>query len=155
MSSRMWLPAALCLSSLVLSTHGRDRVSLRRSNDHTGHCQYTFTVDNPAEASCPGASGGPEMEGVKSHLTLLEALISSILGGEGAGGEGLQAGGDKALQDAYSQAMGEKSQLQEDREQLNRQVQELQRRMDELIVGAETLRQTPCHQSQATGSGLP
>uniref|UniRef100_A0A8C7RUD3 Myocilin n=1 Tax=Oncorhynchus mykiss TaxID=8022 RepID=A0A8C7RUD3_ONCMY len=28
-----------------------DRVSLRRSNDHTGRCQYTFTVDNPAEAS--------------------------------------------------------------------------------------------------------
>uniref|UniRef100_A0A8C7RUA5 Myocilin n=1 Tax=Oncorhynchus mykiss TaxID=8022 RepID=A0A8C7RUA5_ONCMY len=27
------------------------RVSLRRSNDHTGRCQYTFTVDNPAEAS--------------------------------------------------------------------------------------------------------
>uniref|UniRef100_A0A8C7H0C8 Myocilin n=1 Tax=Oncorhynchus kisutch TaxID=8019 RepID=A0A8C7H0C8_ONCKI len=49
----MWLPqnvVALCLSCLVLSTHGRDRVSLRRSNDHTGRCQYTFTVDNPAEA---------------------------------------------------------------------------------------------------------
>ncbi|XP_024248003.1 LOW QUALITY PROTEIN: myocilin-like [Oncorhynchus tshawytscha] len=50
----MWLPqnvVALCLSCLVLSTHGRDRVSLRRSNDHTGRCQYTFTVDNPDEAS--------------------------------------------------------------------------------------------------------
>uniref|UniRef100_A0A8C7H1Z5 Myocilin n=1 Tax=Oncorhynchus kisutch TaxID=8019 RepID=A0A8C7H1Z5_ONCKI len=54
LSPRMWLPqnvVALCLSCLVLSTHGRDRVSLRRSNDHTGRCQYTFTVDNPAEAS--------------------------------------------------------------------------------------------------------
>uniref|UniRef100_A0A4W5PE30 Myocilin n=1 Tax=Hucho hucho TaxID=62062 RepID=A0A4W5PE30_9TELE len=111
MSSRMWLPVALCLS-----------FSLQRSNYHTGRCQYTFTVDNPAKASCPGASGGPEMEGVKSHTT---------------GGPDQQDAGRRG-----SRGRG-KSQLQEDKEQLNRQVQELQRRMDELIVEAETLRQTP------------
>ncbi|CAB1326462.1 unnamed protein product [Coregonus sp. 'balchen'] len=151
----MWLQVALCLSCLVLGSKSQDRASLRRSNDHTGRCQYSFTVDNPAEASCSGASGGPEMEGVKSRLTLLEALVSRLLGGEGAGGEGPGAGGDKTIQEAYSQAMGDKSQLQEDKEQLNRQVQGLQRMVDELSVEAETLRQRPCHQPQAAGAGLP
>ncbi|CAB1317266.1 unnamed protein product, partial [Coregonus sp. 'balchen'] len=149
-----WLPVALCLSCLVLSTHGQDRASLRRSNDNTGRCQYTFTVDNPAEASCPGARGGPEMEGVvSSHTT--GGPGQQAAGRRGSRGRGATAGGDKAIQEVYSQAMGEKSPLHEDKEQLNRQVQELQRRVDELSVEAETLRQTPCHQSQAAGAGLP
>ncbi|CDQ83739.1 unnamed protein product [Oncorhynchus mykiss] len=151
----MWLQVTLGLSYLVLSSQSQDSASLRRSNDHTGRCQYTFTVDNPAEASCSGTSEGPDMEVVKSRLTLLEALVSRLLVGKGAGGEGPGGGGDKTIQEAYSQAMRDKSQLQGDKEQLNRQVQELQRRVDELSAAAETLRQRPCHQHQATGAGLP
>ncbi|XP_010888607.1 myocilin [Esox lucius] len=150
----MWLDLALCLSCLVLSAHGQDRAPLPHSSNHTGKCLYTFMVDNPAQASCPGATGDPEMEGVKSRLTLLEALVNRLLGDKGAGGEGARPGGDKTTQAACFQAMGEKSQLQEDKKQLNRKVQELQKRVDKLSLEAETLKQRPCHQPQAAGVGL-
>lgn len=152
----MWLHASvLFLSCLVLGSQsqGQDQASLRRSNDHSGRCQYTFTVASPEESSCPGGSVGPEMEGVVSRLTLLEAMVSQLVGeGEGASGTGAEAGA-KGLQEAYTQVMGEKNQLQQDKEQLSRQVQELQRRLNKLSLEAESLRQKPCHQTPGGAGG--
>ncbi|XP_062336841.1 myocilin-like [Osmerus eperlanus] len=141
----MWLLVAMCLTCLMLCSQGQDRASLQRSSDNDGRCQYTFTVDSPAEASCPGVHGGPELEGIRSRLTLLEALVSRLVGGERAEAEG-------GLQESCSP--GEKNQLLQDKEQLDRQVQELQRRVDEMSLEAETLRQRPCHQPQAPGGPL-
>ncbi|KAM3866305.1 myocilin-like [Diretmus argenteus] len=151
----MWLQVSvLYLSCLMLAsqTRGEDRASLRRSNDRNARCQYTFTVASPEESSCPGGSGGPEMEGVVTRLTLLEALVSRLVaGGEEDAGTRLGADGAEVLQEAYAQVMGEKKQLQQDKEHLNRQVQELQRRVVELSLEAETLRKEPCQQTRPSG----
>ncbi|XP_070701469.1 myocilin-like [Pempheris klunzingeri] len=134
----------LCLSCLTLSSlsQAQDQASLHRSNDHAGRCHYTFSVASPEESSCPGGSTKPEIDGVLSRLTLLEALVSRLIAGVDGGQEGLQ--------DAYSQVTGEKNQLQQDKERLNRQVQELQRRLDELSQEAESLRQKPCQQTHTS-----
>ncbi|XP_030630681.1 myocilin-like [Chanos chanos] len=130
----MWMKVILLVSSLVLASEGQSRATFQRGNDHSGRCQYTFTVDSPAEASCASANRGPEMENVKSRLTLLEVMVSRVLGGGGSGG--------RAMVDA--QVVLERDQLQQDKEQLNRQVQELQRRVEELTVETGRLRDQPC-----------
>ncbi|KAM3603960.1 uncharacterized protein V6R79_004619 [Siganus canaliculatus] len=142
----------LCLSCLALcsQTQHQDRASLRRSNDHTGRCQYTFTVASPEESSCPGSSTKSEMDGVLSRVTLLEALVSRLIAGVD-GSAGVEAVVEDGLQEAYSQVTGERNQLQEDKERLNRQVQELQRRLEELSEEAESLRQKPCLQTHTSG----
>ncbi|KAI3375222.1 hypothetical protein L3Q82_021714 [Scortum barcoo] len=149
----MWLQTSLlCLSFIILSIQAQDQASLRRSNDHTGRCQYTFTVASPEEASCPGSSTKPETDGVLSRLTLLEALVSRLIAGADVdAGTGVGANGEEGLQEAYSQVTGERNQLQQDKERLNRQVRELQRRLDELSQEAESLRQRPCQQTHTSG----
>lgn len=148
---RMWFHVSiLCLSCLSLATqsHGEDQASLHHSNDQNGRCQYTFTVASPKETTCPGSSGKPEMEGVLSRLTLLEALVSRLIAEkEGDGRPGAEADGEGDLRDAYSQVTGERNQLQQEKERLSRQIQELQRNVAELSLEAENLRQKPCQQT--------
>lgn len=144
----------LCLSCLTLASQSQaqDQASLRRANDQAGRCHYTFTVASPEESSCPGGSVKPEMDGVLSRLTLLEALVSRLIAGtDGSADTGVEADGEVGLQEAYSQVTGERNQLQQDKERLNRQVQELQRRLDELSQEAESLRQRPCQQAHTSG----
>lgn len=148
----MWLHVSLlCLFYLTLpsQSQAQDRASFRRSNDPTGRCQYTFTVASPNEPSCPGSSAKPEIDGVLSRLTLLEALVSRAIGGVD-GGTTSEAGAnnEEGLQEAYAQVTEEKNQLQQDKERLNRQVQELQKRLDELSQETENLRKKPCLQTQ-------
>ncbi|XP_040000383.1 myocilin-like [Xiphias gladius] len=151
----MWLQASLlCLSCLTLSSQsqGEDQASLHLSNDPTGRCQYTFTVASPGESTCPGSSVKPVMDGVLPRLTLLEALVSRLIGGsDGGTGTGIKSDGEEGLQEAYAQATGERNQLQQDKERLNRQIQELQRRVSELSQEAESLRQKPCQQTHTSG----
>ncbi|XP_034558381.1 myocilin-like [Notolabrus celidotus] len=151
----MWLQGFyLCLSCLTLSTvsQTQDRASLHRSNDHAGRCQYTFSVASPQESSCPGSNVKPEMDGVLSRLTLLEALVSRLIAGQDGDVEtGVTANDEEGLQEAFSQVTGERNQLQEDKSRLNRQVQELQRRLEELSQEAENLRQKPCQQTHILG----
>lgn len=152
----MWLQVSvLYLSCLVLTSQsqGDDRASLRRSNNHNGKCQYTFTVASPEESSCLGGSAGPEMEGALSRLSLLEALVSRLVAGGEEGDSGTRVGSnsEEGLQEAYSQVTAERDQLQKHTEQLNIQLQELQKRLEELSQEAETLRQTPCPQRQTSG----
>ncbi|XP_028283703.1 myocilin-like [Parambassis ranga] len=146
----MWLQVSVIYLSCLLLTcqsQTQDQASLSRSNDPTGHCLYTFTVASPSKSSCPGTSTKPEIDGVLSRLTLLEALVSQLIAGVDRGTEiGVGSNDEKGLQEAYSQVTGERNQLQQDKERLNRQVQELQKRLDELNQEAETLRQKPCQQ---------
>ncbi|XP_061095522.1 myocilin isoform X1 [Conger conger] len=142
----MWLQVAVCLSCLLLGGQGQERAAFYRSNDRNSRCQYTFTVASPAESSCPTAVGGAEMDSLKSRLTLLESLVSRLVGGD-AGAVG--AVPDAGLQEAYTQAMGENSQLQRDKERLDRQVQELQRRVEEQRQETERLLARPCQAPSA------
>ncbi|XP_018608862.2 myocilin-like [Scleropages formosus] len=141
---------ALCLFCLLASIPAQDRASFRRSNDRSGRCQYSFTVDSPTEASCPGP-GGADIQALQSRLTLLEALVSRLAGGEtGTGTMGKQA----ALQEKYAQVAAERTRLQRDKERLDAQVQELQGRLSELQLEAQRLRAKPCQLSSSPGGSL-
>ncbi|KAG7487724.1 hypothetical protein MATL_G00026460 [Megalops atlanticus] len=148
----MWLQVALCLSCLLLGSQGQERAAFHRTNDRTGRCQYTFTVASPTEASCPTVGGGPEVEALKSRLTLLEALVNRLVGGEAGAAAG--AGPDRGLREAYVQVMEEKTQLQRDKQRLDRQVQDLQRRLEELRQETERLRARPCQQPPPPSASL-
>lgn len=122
----MWIPLVTCLCCLLASSRGQERASFRRGNDQRGRCQYSFTVESPMEASCP-AAGGPELEGVKSRLALLEALVGRLTGA------------------------GESTQLREEKERLERQVQELQGQLGGLRQEVERLRARPCQTASSAG----
>ncbi|XP_022049165.2 myocilin-like [Acanthochromis polyacanthus] len=151
----MWFRASLlCLSCFALFSHiqAQDRASLHRSKDSTGRCQYTFTVVSPEESTCPGSSTKPEIDGVLSRLTLLEALVSRVIAGQDGGtSSGVGPKDEEGLQEAYSQVTEERNQLQQDKERLNTQVQDLQRKLAELRQEAESLRQNPCQQTHTSG----
>uniref|UniRef100_A0A667YVR6 Myocilin n=1 Tax=Myripristis murdjan TaxID=586833 RepID=A0A667YVR6_9TELE len=117
-------------------------------NDRSGRCHYTFSVPSPTEASCP-QSGGPEVEGLKARLGLLEVLVSRLTGGEmgvpGAGaGTVSQNAQSSQLQQALNQAVGERNLLQGEKERLERELEGLQRRMEEMRRETERLRNRPC-----------
>lgn len=137
----MFLLLCVCLGSMLLGSEAQERASLWRGNDRGGRCQYTFTVPSPSETSCPqtASAGGPEMEGLKARLSLLEVLVTRLTGGEEAG-PGPQTG----LQEALAQAEGEKSVLKGEKERLAREVELLQRRMEDMKRETERLRSRPC-----------
>ncbi|XP_054625539.1 myocilin-like [Dunckerocampus dactyliophorus] len=140
----MWLHVAfLCLSFLTLASQlqAEDRASLRRSSDAAGRCQYTFTVASPEESSCTGGNGRPEMEGVLSRLTLLEALVSRLIAGADTRRD-IGAEVEVGFQENFSHLTGERNQLRQDKDRLNRQVQDLQARVTELSQEADSLRQS-------------
>ncbi|TRY77641.1 hypothetical protein DNTS_005789 [Danionella cerebrum] len=138
--------AFLWISCLLIGTQAQSSPSFHRGNTGSGRCQYTFTVDSPAEASCPSAGSNPEMEALKSRLGLLEALVASLVGGEAMQGSPKGSASQSGLQDSYNQVMKEKAQLQKEKQRLDRQVQDLQQRMEELRQEAEKLRSRPCAQ---------
>ncbi|XP_036453472.1 myocilin-like isoform X2 [Colossoma macropomum] len=134
----MWVHLAVFVCWLVLGGQGQDRASFRRSGDRNGRCQYTFTVDSPVESSCRSSIGGPEAENLSARLTLLEAVVSRVLGAEGL---------TEAAREAAD--VQETRRLVQDKEQLDRQVQELRRRVEELTMETEKLREKPCPLVQA------
>ncbi|KAM6963236.1 myocilin [Aplochiton taeniatus] len=141
----MFLLLCVCVCTLLLGGEAQDRATLLRGNDRSGRCQYTFTVPSPAESSCP-QTGGPEMEGLKARLSLLEVLVARLTGremGAGGAGSGPQLTG---LQEALAQARGEKSLLQGEKERLQQDMEGLQRRVEEMRRETEKLRNKPCPQ---------
>ncbi|XP_064189639.1 myocilin isoform X1 [Anguilla rostrata] len=143
----MWLQVAVCLSCLLLGAQGQ--ATFLRANDRSGRCQYSFTVASPAEDSCPTAGGGPEMEALRSRLTVLESLVSRLVSGDAGAAGAARAAPDAGLPEAYTRVMGEKSQLQQDKERLGRQVQVLQRRAEEQRLEVERLLAKPCQPPSA------
>ena len=151
----MWLQVSfICLPFLTLFHHSQaqDQASLSLSNDPTGRCHYTFTVESPKESSCSGGSTKPEIDGILSRITLLEALVSRLMaGGDRSAGAGGRGDGEENLLEAHSQVTREKNQLQQDKERLSRQVHELQSTLAELSQEVESLRQRPCQQNHTSG----
>nr|XP_020487559.1 myocilin [Labrus bergylta] len=139
----MFLLLLLSLCALLLEGHAQDRAALWRGNDRAGRCQYTFTVQSPTETSCPQA-GGPELEGLKARLSLLEVLVSRLSGGDAGGPQGAGSRGQPELRDALSKAVGERNLLQGEKERLEQELQGLQRRMEEMMRETERLRSRPC-----------
>ncbi|XP_076873352.1 myocilin [Brachyhypopomus gauderio] len=143
----MWFLAVLWVSGLLVGARAQGSASLWRGNDRSGRCQYSFTVDSPAEASCPSPGSSPEMESLKTRLALLEVLVARVAGGEVGPSETQQPGAQAGLREAYTQALGEKAKLQREKDRLVQRVEELQRRVEELQQEAERLRSRPCAQA--------
>ncbi|MCJ8731215.1 hypothetical protein PDJAM_G00196860 [Pangasius djambal] len=126
----MWTSFAVFVFWLVVDVQGQDRASFRRSNDRYSRCQYTFTVDSPVESSCPSTM---EAENLSARITLLEAVVSRVLGAE--------AVTEAVRTPAVTEEM---RQLLQEKEQLDGQVKVLQRRVEELTMETEKLREKPC-----------
>lgn len=119
-----------------------------RGNDRGGRCLYTFTVPSPAEASCP-QTAGPEVEGLKARLGVLEAMVSQLVGGAAAGspqraGAGAGAASQPQLQEALNRAVGERNLLQGEKRRLEQEMERVQRRMEEMRRETERLRDRQC-----------
>ncbi|KAL1769715.1 myocilin [Sigmodon hispidus] len=87
---------------------GARTAQLRKANDRSGRCQYTFTVASPIESSCPrddqamsaiqdlqrdSSIQHAELQSTKVRLSSLENLLHQMTSGQGAGTqipEGLQ-----------------------------------------------------------------
>lgn len=126
----MWMKVAVFMFWLFVDAQGQNRASVRRSHDRYGGCQYTFTVDSPVESSC---SSTIETENLSARITLLEAVVSRVLGAEVV----TEAPGTPAGTEDVRQ-------LLQDKEQLDEQVKELQRRVEELTMEVEKLQEKPC-----------
>ncbi|XP_023280005.1 myocilin [Seriola lalandi dorsalis] len=137
----MWPLLLVCVCGLLLPADAQDRASLWRGNDRGGRCQYTFTVPSPVESSCP-QTAGPEVEGLKARLGLLEALVSRLTAGDTGGPR--TAGAESGLQEALNRVVGERNLLQGEKERLERELGGLQRRMEEMRRETEKLRNRPC-----------
>ncbi|NWU71566.1 MYOC protein, partial [Pterocles burchelli] len=82
---------------LALGCRG-EPASLRRGDDSSGRCTYSFTVASPVEAGCPEAGGVSELRAELAALaTRLSRLESRERGTGGSGPRGGEAGG---LQDS-------------------------------------------------------
>ncbi|XP_033937906.1 myocilin [Pseudochaenichthys georgianus] len=133
----------LCTSGLLLRGDAQDRAALWRGDDRSGRCQYTFSVPSPTEASCP-QTGGPEVEGLKARLSLLEVLVSRLTGGDTGGPQGATARDQTELHQSLNRVTGERNLLQGEKERLEQELEGLQRRMEEMRREAERLRNKPC-----------
>ncbi|KAJ4943804.1 hypothetical protein JOQ06_006298 [Pogonophryne albipinna] len=131
----------LCTSGLLLRGDAQDRAALWRRDDRNGRCQYTFSVPSPTEASCP-QTGGPEVEGLKARLSLLEVLVSRLTGGDTGGPQGATARDQTELHQSLNRVTGERNLLQGEKERLEQELEGLQRRMEEMR--RERLRNKPC-----------
>ncbi|XP_061594041.1 myocilin [Cololabis saira] len=142
----MFLLLFLSVCGLLLRGDAQDRASVWRGNDRSGRCHYSFTVPSPTEASCPQV-GGPELDGLKARLSLLEVQVSRLSGGQAQPSGGQQGAGAKApsqLQEELNQALGERSLLRGEKQRLERELEGLQRRMEEMRTETERLRNKPC-----------
>eukprot|EP00064_Thunnus_orientalis_P013417 superscaffoldBa00002180_g13456 len=139
----MFLLLSLCLCGLLLRGDAQDRAALWKGNDRGGRCQYTFSVPSPIEASCP-QTGGPEVEGLKTRLNLLEVLVSRLTGGQTGGPQGTGAKAQAELQEALNRAVGERNLLRGEKERLEKELEGLQRRMEDMRRETEKLRNKPC-----------
>lgn len=133
----------LCTSGLLLRGDAQDRAALWRGDDRSGRCQYTFSVPSPTEASCP-QTGGPEVEGLKARLSLLEVLVSRLTGGDTGGAQGATARDQTELHQSLNRVTGERNLLQGEKERLEQELEGLQRRMEEMRRETERLRNKPC-----------
>ncbi|CAL9695676.1 unnamed protein product [Knipowitschia caucasica] len=139
----MFLFAVLCTCGLFMQGEAQDRAAMWRGNDRSGRCQYTFSVPSPSETSCP-QNGGPEMEGLKARLSLLEVLVARLSGGETDTPPSTHSKAHKDLQDSLNRAIGERNLLQGEKARLERELEGLQGRVEEMRRETERLRSKPC-----------
>lgn len=114
-----------------------------RGNDRGGRCLYTFTVPSPVEASCP-QTAGPEVEGLKARLGVLEAMVSQLVAGGERNPQRAGATSQPELQEALKRAVGERNLLQGEKRRLEQEMERVQRLMEEMRRETERLKDRQC-----------
>ncbi|XP_069497349.1 myocilin [Ambystoma mexicanum] len=167
----------LLLLCACLSWHAlASTVHLRRANDRTGRCTYTFTVPSPQETSCPdpGQSGSTvqelqreqssqraELGVLTTRLGLLEKLVDQLHGGQGVSAQALQTElealrKEKAQREAqasraeasYRDLLREKAALEEEKRRLEREKDGLGKSLEASGQEVARLRQSQCPQAR-------
>nr|XP_027790675.1 myocilin [Marmota flaviventris] len=119
----------LLLACLAWGTGART-AQLRKANDRSGRCQYTFSVASPSESSCPeqgqamsaiqdlqrdSSTQRADLQSTIARLSSLENLLNQLTLGQAAGPQGTQEG-----------LQGELGTLRKERDQLETQTRELE-----------------------------
>lgn len=126
----------LLLACLVWGLGART-AQLRKANDRSGRCQYTFSVASPNESSCPeqgqamsaiqdlqrdSSAQRADLESTKARLRSLESLVHQLTLDEAAG--------PSATQEGLQRELGA---LRREREQLESQNRELEASYSNLL----------------------
>ncbi|XP_065602769.1 myocilin isoform X1 [Cyrtonyx montezumae] len=144
-----WLPLLL-VGGLALSARGDPAALLRRDNDASGRCTYTFTVASPGEASCPEAGGVAQL---RAELAALTARLSRLEGAGGMGGSGPRGadvssvwsrGPQRAAPGGCEELQRAVERLEEDKGRLEREKEELGRRLESSTQEIARLRAARC-----------
>lgn len=132
---------------------GAGAAQLRKANDRSGRCQYTFTVASPNESSCPmedqatsaiiqdlqrdSRSQQADLESTKARLSSLESLLHQLTLGRTAGTQKAQEG-----------LQGQLSALRRERDQLETQARELEVAYNNLLRDKSALEEEKRHLEQ-------
>lgn len=179
------MPAVqLLLLGCLLWGEGARSAQLRKADDQSGQCQYTFSVASPAEASCPeqgqamsaiqdlqrdSSSQRADLERTKARLGSLEGLLRQLTGAPAAGpSEGPPRELDtlmrereqlesqaRELETAYGHLLRDKEVLEEERRRLGAENEDLARRLESSSQEIERLRRGPCPQARSTSPDVP
>ncbi|NXR10601.1 MYOC protein, partial [Semnornis frantzii] len=139
-----------------------EKAFLRRADDSTGRCTYSFSVASPVEAACPDAGGVPELRAELASLAArLSRLESRERGMGGSGPRGNEAGDTwdpqqtssaARLEAAYSELLRVKSRLEEEKVRLEKEKEELGRRLESSAQEITRLRANRCAAVSGAGS---
>ncbi|XP_072199071.1 myocilin isoform X2 [Excalfactoria chinensis] len=138
-----WLSLLLLAGGLAPSARGDPLALLRRHNDGSGRCTYSFTVASPGEASCPEAGGVAQL---REELAALTARLSRLEGAGGAGGSGPRGADLSGVWPRGTQraAPGGCEELRRDKERLEEEKGRLEREKEELAQEIARLRAARC-----------
>nr|XP_008505472.1 PREDICTED: myocilin-like [Equus przewalskii] len=116
---------------------GARTAQLRKANDRSGRCQYTFSVASPSESSCPeegqavsaiqdlqrdSSTQRADLESIKARLSSLEGLVHRLTSDQAAGPLETQEGLQRELDT-----------LRRERDQLETQTRELETAYSNLL----------------------
>lgn len=177
------MPAAQLLLLACLLGVGARTAQLRKANNQSGRCQYTFSVVSPTEASCPeqgqamsaiqdlqrdSSAQREDLEATKARLTSLEGALRRLTLGQVAEPSEAEQGQldtltrereqletqTRELEAANSNLLRDQSVLEEEKRQLRAENEDLARRLESSSQEIERLRRGQCLQAHSSSQDM-
>ncbi|KAF0877417.1 myocilin [Crocuta crocuta] len=175
------MPAVrLLLVACLVWGLGARTAQLRKANDRSGRCQYTFSVASPNESSCPeqgqatatiqelqrdSRAQRADLESAKARLGSLEGLLHQLTLDKAAGPPGTQEGLQRELdtlrreraqlETAYGNLLQDKAALEEETRRLREENEDLAKRLENSNQEVARLRRVQCLQAHSTPQDVP
>ncbi|XP_012861150.1 myocilin [Echinops telfairi] len=175
------MPAVqLLLLACVAWSAGARAAQLRKANDRSGRCQYTFSVASPHESSCPepgqamsaiqdlqrdSSAQRADLEAAKVRLNSLENLLQQLTRAQPAGIQdpaqemqrelGTLRSEHDQLETAHSNLLRDKSVLEEEKRHLRQENEDLVRRLETSRQEVASLRRSQCPQARDASQDTP